>query len=381
MKLKQILLLLIVAVVLVGLALQSNKRRVAPTVALAGTELLPALDINKIAAIEITAGDKILRLARQNERWGITNAFDYPADFSRLSQRLIALRDVKIGQVQRGMSIDPAQATQIRLLDAQGQALDGLMLGEGRQPKSDDDQTRFYRGHDGRYVSRVGTPAVYLVKESLDDWSPDVDGWLDTQIAAIPATDVASVELRGHDGETVRLDRSGGTLALEGLDAEKEIFESSRASGVDSALSYLRFTRVVDPALSDEALGFATGSLYRVTLKSGEIYTGRLGAACGDEGRNFRLEVELSASVTNDVERTAAETRVAEANARLKPWTFLIANYAANNMVRTRDELVSPKPVETNAVEQVAAPTAAPADTAATVQPATTEAPAAPAEP
>ena len=104
-------------------------------------------------------------------------------------------------------------------------------------------------------------------------------------------------------------------------------------------------------------------------------------AACGDEGRNFRLEVELSSSVTNDVERAAAETRVAEANARLKPWTFLIANYAANNMVRTRDELVSPKPVETNAVEQVAAPTAAQADTAATVQPATTEAPAAPAEP
>ncbi len=368
MKSKQIMLLLAAAVLLVGLAFWSGKRRQPPVSRLSGAALLPDLDVNAIAAIEIESGAGALKLARLNDRWCVTNAFNYPADFSRLSQRLLALRDVKIGQIQRGMAITAADATRVRFQDVRGNTLAELALGAGRQAKGGESMG-YYQASDGRYLSRNGEPPVFLVKESLDEWNADPEGWLDSQIVSISPGDIATIEMRSAGGEPVVLDRLSGTLALVGLDAEKEIFESSRASGVDSALNYLRFTRIADPALPPDQSGFATGSLYRVTLKSGDIYTGTVGAAeAGD--RYFKLAVELPPATTNDAVRATAEVRVAEANARLKPWTFLIASHAAGNLVRTRAELVSPKPAETNAVGNAEAPAQAEPDGAKDGEPA-----------
>lgn len=370
MKPRQILLLLVSAAILIGLAVLSGKRREAPAASQAGSPLLSGLELNRIAAVEVGAAGKTLRLARIDERWCVTNAYNYPVDFSRLSQRLIALRDVKIGQVQRGMTLDADRATQVRLLGQDDRPLATLTLGEARQARGGGDEPmRFYRASEGRYLSRNDDPAVFLVKESLDDWNTDAEGWMDSQITSIQATDIATIELRPAAGDPVVLDRSGGSLALVGLDAATETFESSRAGGVDTALSYLRFTQIADPSLTEEQLGFATGSLYRATLKGGEIYTARLGAA-RDDGRYLRIAAELPPAATNDAARAAAETRVAEANARLEPWTFVIASYAAANMVRTRDELVKPRPAETNAVETVPAPAAA-AATPVAVEPET----------
>jgi hypothetical protein len=370
MKPRQILLLLVSAAILIVLAALSGKRREAPAVAQSGSLLLPGLELNRIAAVEVAAAGKALRLARVDERWCVTNAYNYPADFARLSQRLIALRDIKIGQVQRGMTLDADRATQVRLLGQDDRPLATLTLGDARQARGGGDEPmRFYRSSEGRYLSRNDDPGVFLVKESLDDWSTDAEGWMDTQITSIPATDIASIELRSADGEAVVLDRTSGSLALVGLDAATETFDSSRASGIDTALSYLRFTRLADPSLTEDQLGFATGSLYRVTLKGGDIYTARLGAGEAD-GRYFRIAAELPPATTNDAARAAAETRVAEANARLEPWTFVIASYSAANMVRTRGELAKAKPAETNATEMVTAPAAAEAAPAAPAAPA-----------
>ncbi len=354
MKSKQILVLFIAAVVLIGLAFWSGRARRPPTPALAGAPLVPELDLNAIEAVEVGADGKVLRLARLNDVWCVTNAFNYPADFARLSQRLIALRDIKIGQVQRGMAIEADSATRIQLLARDGKPLAGLVLGAGRQAKGDDGMP-YSRGNDGRYLSRDGEKDVFLVKESLDEWNTEADGWLDTQIVSIPPGDVAKIELQGPGGETVVLDKSSGSLALAGLDAARETFESSKASGVDSALNYLRFSRIADPALGEAEMGFATGHLYRATLKSGEIYTARLGAVI-DGDRYFKLGVEFVSASTNAAERAAAEKRVAETKARIDPWTFLIGSYAAGNMVRTRAELVSVKPPETNLVTQAESP-------------------------
>jgi hypothetical protein len=349
MKSKHLVLLLVAALVLIGLANWSSRRRQSPAASLAGTPLLPGLDVNAVAAVEIHERDQILRLARVDAAWCVTNAYNYPADFQRLVQRLVALRDVKIGQVQRGMTIGDADATRVKLLDARGQALAELTLGSARQARADAGGMGGYRPSEGRYLSRGSGGEVFLVKESLDDWTAATESWLDTQILGIPPDDIATIEMRGAaGGDLVVLDRASGSLKLAGLDEGTEQFDSGRASGVDSALNYLRFNRIADPALPAETLGFATGHLFRVTLKNGDIYQASLGAAAG-ESRYFSVGVESGPPSTNATLRAEAEARVAAANARLSPWTFLIASYAAENMVRTRTELVAPKPAETNA--------------------------------
>ena len=394
MKSKHLVLLLVAALVLIGLANWSGRRRQSPAASLAGTPLLPGLDVNAVAAVEIHEKDQILRLARVDAVWCVTNAYNYPADFQRLVQRLVALRDVKIGQVQRGMTIGDADATRVKLLDARGQALAELTLGSARQARADAGGMGGYRPSEGRYLSRNGGAEVFLVKESLDDWTAATESWLDTQLLSISADDIAAIEMRpAADGDAVVLDRTSGSLKLVGLDEATEQFESGRASGVDSALNYLRFNRIADPALPAETLGFATGSLFRVTLKNGDIYQASLGAEA-DGNRYFKVGVESGPPSTNETLRAEAEARVAAANARLNPWIFLISSYAAENMVRSRGELVTPKPAETNAPAAaatalesqaaeppVAEPAAAPAAESAVTPAAVPEAAPAPAAP
>lgn len=376
MKSKQLVLLLIAALVLIGLANWSARRRQSPAAALAGAALLPGFDVNAVAAVEIREKNQTLRLARDGEVWCVTNAHNYPADFQRLAQRLIALRDVKIGQVQRGMAIKDEDATHVKLIDARGQTLAALALGAARQARGDGGNMGYYRPSEGRYLSRGGGE-VFLVKESLDDWTAAAESWLDTQILGIPPDDIATIEMRAAaGGDPVVLDRTTGSLKLVGLDEEKEQLDSARASGVDSALNYLRFNQIADPGLPSEALGFATGHIFRVTLKNGDIYNASLGAVA-EGNRYFRVGVESGPPSTNAALRAEAETRVAAANGRLNPWTFLIASYTAENMVRTRDELVSPKPAATNAPS---ADAAAPAEPATPAEPAATAAPATPAK-
>ena len=351
MKTKHLVLLLIAALLLIGLANWSGRRRQSPAASLTGTPLLPGFDVNAVAAVEISEGGQTLRLARIDSAWCVTNAYNYPADFQRLVQRLLALRDVKIGQVQRGMKLDEAGATLVKLYDSQGATLASLTLGPTRQARSDAGGMGYYRPSEGRYLSRNDDGQVFLVKESLEDWSTVTESWLDTQILGISADDIATIEMRpaaGGDDDAVVLDRTSGSLKLVGLDEEKEQFESGRASGVESALTYLRFNRIADPNLPEETLGFATGNLFRVTLKNGDIYNAALGAAA-EGSRYFKVGVESGPPSTNATLRAEAEARVASANDRLGRWTFLIASYSADNMVRTRDELVSEKPAETNA--------------------------------
>ncbi len=356
MKAKQLLLLIVVAAALFGLTTLTKKRNAASADALTGTPLLPNLDLNRIAAVEITDAGTTLRLARSDDRWVLTNAYHYPADFARLSQRLIALRDIKIGQVQRGMTLDGDAATRVTFHDSAGATLASLSLGAGRQARgSDDDQMRYYRGHDGRYVTRNDDATVLLLKESLDDWTTANDNWIDSHLTSIAASDIETITLGPATNATaVTLDRSAGSLTLTDLDPDNEINNSSRLSGVDTALSYLRFIEVADPALTPAELGFTTGHFYRATLKSGEIYTVQLGNK-HNTGRYLHIEASLPPATTNDAARVAAEAKIAEINAKLQPWNFLISTYSADNMIRTRAELVSPKPVETNEVEEVAA--------------------------
>lgn len=347
MKTNKLLLLLVAAAVLIGLAkLSSNRRRPAPAAAL-GQPVLPALDVNAVQSIALRppAGEP-LRIVKGDAGWTIPDSFDYPADFAKIRANLIALKDLKIGQVQRGMSLDTQAVTRVTLAGADGRELAALNLGAARQR---DAAPGGYGPPQGRYVARAGDTAVYLVTEALDDLTGDAAAWMDTQLLSIPTDAIQTILLRDPAGAATTLDRSSGTLSLPGLDAATEEFDASRAYGLESALSYLRFEKVADPALSDAQTGLATGHLFQVTLKSGEIYTARIGGTPPSGAERYaKFDVALPPATTNDAARLALEQRVAELVPRLRPWTYLISSYAAEGMTRTRADLV--KPVSTNNV-------------------------------
>ncbi len=344
--------MLIAAAVLVAAAMWSNSRRAPRSQTAAGRELLPALDLNGIAAVEIEGGEEqALRLERRDGVWVVANAFAYPADFGKLRSRLMALKDLKMGQLQRGMTLGTNEVTRIRLLDAQGGKLAALTLGARRQARAEDGPRGGYGMSEGRYVMRDGVGEVRLIKESLDDWNSSVEGWLDTQLLNIAAADIAAIEMRDPAGATVRLDRGSGSLKLEGLNEAREEFDTSRSYGIESAFNYLRFNSVADPSLDETQTGVATGHQFRAILKNGESYTARIGGSPENSSdRYLKLAVALAPATTNDAARAAQEKRVAELSAKLDPWTFLISSYTADNMTHSRTNLVTIKAAETNGV-------------------------------
>ncbi len=357
MNSKKILLLLVLAVVLLGVAFWSQSTRKAAPPSAVGRRVLSDLDLNAVASVEVAEDGTILRMHRKDDRWVATNAFDYPLDFGKLRERLLTLRNLRIGQVQRGMKLPPEEVTRVSLLDGNGNRLARLLLGAHRSREGGGGAGGF--GYTtGRYVALENKDSVYLVKESLSEWNPDVEDWLDTRIfESIASSDIRSIELRNPSGEHLVLSREDGQLSLQGLDEEVESFNTGKSYSLESALSYLRFNNIADPALTREETGIATGHMYRVNLKNGESYIARVGASPPESSDRYAtFSVNLAPATTNDAARLEQETRVADWAARVEPWTYLIPSHNADNMILERNDLVTAKSsapkdraVETNA--------------------------------
>lgn len=354
MNTRKIVMLLVVALALLGLAKLTSVRNRPVTSGRLDKPVLAGLDVNAVRAIDIRKGGEALRLARQESAWVVTNAHGYPADFAKVRQNLIAIKDLKIGDVQRGMRLEGPEVITVDLQGDAGKSLATLRLGSQRQ-RQGGDEMGFSMPGEGRYVATGQSDEAYLVKDSLTSFTPDAKSWMDTQLLSIPAADIEKIELAGA-GETVTLDRSSGTLRLEGINDAAEEFDTSKSYGVESALNYLRFEEIAPPSLTPEQTGIVTGRTFRATLKNGEIYTASVGAAAdGASGRYARFAAELKPATTNDAARAQQERRVAELSRTLSPWTFVISSYAAENLTRSRADLVKPKPAATNSVEAAAA--------------------------
>jgi hypothetical protein len=332
MKKAKLFGLVLAAVVLGLLASWTGRSRQPQKPGQLGKPVLPGLSINAIGRIEIAQQSKTVTLANTDEGWVVPSLYNYPADVARIRENLLALRDLKIGAVQRGARIDSTNATLVDLQDERGKPLASIRLGDVRtRPNSQ----YGWDIPDGRSVAANANDTVYLVKESLSAFEPDAKSWVNTEVLNVQASDVARVVLSGPDGAAT-LDRSSGALTLTGL-AEGESCDASKVSGVASALGYLRFSDLADPALTDAQTGVATGHTFTVTTTDGTIYAARIGAAAPDRSdRYLRIAVSAQPVSTNAAERASVTQQAAELNRSVSPWLFLISSWNADNMTRSR---------------------------------------------
>jgi hypothetical protein len=279
-----------------------------------GRAILPGLDVQSVARIEV--GEK-LSLSAGDEGWTIDSLGGYPADRGKIAENLLKLAELKVGQVARGRAL--GAATKVVLKDAAGKELANLSLGDKHMSKPSG-QAAMYGGGgypDGRYIAFSGE--TVLVKEPLDQFDGDARKWCNTRVADFSASDVTAVTFESG-GEKVELEKGTNSVwTLKGL-AEGEELDSSKTYSLDSGLSYLDFETVADASLTDEALGFATGFVYTVTMKDGTnsvVHTAKIGNKTENGGRYFNLDGGK--------------------------WNFVIPSYAADKMTKKRADLVKEK--------------------------------------
>lgn len=315
MKTKNLIILAVVALVL-GCAAYFLKSGSRPAAAkLNGKSILPGLSVADVARVEV--GGK-LALAASTDGWKVETLHGYPADREKIAENLMKLAELKVGQVVRGRKL--GAESKVTLKDAAGKALAELTLGDKHEKKASG-QAAMYGGGgypDGRYVAFGGE--TVLVKDTLDAFDGDVKQWCNTRIASISSSDVKTVKY-AHGGETVELEKgTNSTCVLKGLGPKEEL-DTSKTYSLDSALSYLDFNAVADPKLTEAELGFTTGYVYTVTVKEGTntvTHVARVGNKVkGGSDRYFKLDDGK--------------------------WVFAISTYSAENMMKTRKDLVKAK--------------------------------------
>ena len=337
MTTKNLAVLAAVAAVLGGAAYFTTAGKKMKSPSLVGKQVLPAFDASAVARIDI-GGAKPLALAATDKGWVVETLHSYPADVTKIRENILKLQELKVGQVANGRTI--ASPAKVALKDASGKELASVEIGDTHTGKPRGQMAQFGGGGypDGRYLQFDGK--VVLVKDTLDAFDGDPKKWTDTRIASVTASDVTSVAYsRGK--ETVKLTRKDGKWDLAGLGPKEEL-DTSKTYSLDSALSYLDFTGVADPKLSDAELGFTTGAVYTVTLKNGQSYTAKVGNATGSD-RWVKLSASFKAVGTNATENATLEKTVADFNEKTGKWAFSISSYSADNMSKTRKDLVKAK--------------------------------------
>ena len=332
---KNLVILAAAAAVLGGAAYFCNSGRKIKSSNLNGKPVLPAFDVSEVAKVDV--GGKVT-LAATDGGWVIDSLYGYPADVTKIRENLLKLKDLTVGQTARGQKIE--SGTKIDLKDAKGAVLASVTLGEQHMSKPRGQAVQFGGGGypDGRYV-KFGD-GVVLVKDSLDAFDGDPKKWCESRICSVPSADVKEVSYT-KGGETVNLIRKDSTWSLEGLGAKEEL-DSSKTYSLDSALSYLDFNNVADPKKPEAEFGFATGSVYAVSLKNGQSYTAKIGNASGAD-RYFKVSAAFAPVGTNATENATLEKAVKDFNAKTGKWTYLISSYSADSMSKSRKDLVKAK--------------------------------------
>ena len=332
---KNLVILAAAAAVLGGAAYFCNSGRKIKSSNLNGKPVLPVFDVSEVAKVDV--GGKVV-LTASDSGWTLESLYGYPADVTKIRENLLKLKDLTVGQTARGRKIE--NGTKVDLKDAKGAVLASVTLGEQHMSKPRGQAAQFGGGGypDGRYV-KFGD-GVVLVKDALDAFDGDPKKWCESRICSVSSSDVKDVSYT-KDGKTVKLSRKDSTWALEGL-GEKEELDTSKTYSLDSALSYLDFNGVADPKKPEAEFGFATGSVYTVSLKNGQSYTAKIGGASGSD-RYFKVAAAFSPVGTNATENATLEKAVKDFNAKTGKWTYLISSYSADSMSKSRSDLAKAK--------------------------------------
>ena len=336
MTTKNLVVLGSVAVVLGGAAWWTSAGKRMKTPSVIGKQILPTFELSDVSRVDI-GGAKKVTLVASDAGWKIDSLFGYPADVTKIRENLLKLQELKVGQVANGRKIDAPTTIELKKGDA---VVAKLVMGETHMSKPKGQAAQFGGGGypDGRYVQYQDK--TVLVKETLDAFDGDPKKWTDTRIASVTASDVTAVTFM-KDKEVVKLTRKDGKWDLEGLGAKEEV-DTSKTYSLDSALAYLDFTNVADPKLSAAELGLTTGAVYTATLKNGLTYVATVGNKTGSD-RWVKLAASFKPAGTNAAENAKLEQTAKDFNAKAGAWTYSVSSYSADNMSKTRKDLVKAK--------------------------------------
>lgn len=187
-----------------------------------GQALAPELEaqINTVAAIEVTQGDKKIVVERSGDQWKLKERSGYPASTEKARGLVLQLASAqliepKTANKERYSLLelgDPtakdAKSRQVRILDDKGKALADVVLGKSRYDA-------FGGGRGGFYVRRPGEAQTWLASGEPKAGA-EIRDWVQTGIFTTDTNKITRLTAE-HPGEP--------PLVIEKNNDEKEKFK------------------------------------------------------------------------------------------------------------------------------------------------------------
>lgn len=403
MKIRNLVLLVVLAGALIGWAAWTMRPQPRPEIALIGTKVMPNLPINQVSKIVLTTTSNTITIAKVKGTWAVANRFDYPAAFDKITDCLLQLNELKVGQVmtasesQKGAFnlLDPAAmppdrkeqaGMRVELRDENDGLIATLIVGKPFMRVYPDGgmQGPLSSGAypDGQYV-QTADGRVFLVGQTLDRLTGDLKNWLANEFVDVAANDILNIAISAPDRAPIKLARpkNGEPFALEGLKKEEGALDAAKVNQIGGALNMLGFDDIAAPTLSIKETGLEHPVIFEAETRQGRIYTLRIGntltndtfdryvqvavawkGTAGDKSDSGRQTTDEGSqkAKTNAVDtiktnqQEAAESAKANQqeadkakalNDRLATWTFIIKSYRAEPFLLKRTDLIKkPEP-------------------------------------
>ncbi|MDP6179475.1 MAG: DUF4340 domain-containing protein, partial [Desulfatiglandales bacterium] len=268
MKIKTLVILLIIMGLLAGAGalIIRQKAPEGPKGSL-GAYLLEQLPVNRIASITIKGAVDTVSLVKKENRWVVKNRFNYPADFSKITDFVRKLKAVKIGRefgsseetLKRLSLKDPddpeapegEKGMRVHLKGEEGKLLASILLGKTRQTGTE----RSFP--NGQYLLLGREPKIYLIDKHFSSLEKAPSAWLDKSLARVEAKDIKKIVFLSQDSKKVRFafKRPEKNKNFQPLNLPADLkFEKSALNQLAGALSSLQMEDVVDVVDSSTGL-------------------------------------------------------------------------------------------------------------------------------
>ncbi|MBW1982743.1 MAG: DUF4340 domain-containing protein [Deltaproteobacteria bacterium] len=367
--------LLVMIAVLAGVAVVAflvvQQKSPEQSTATQGRRLFADLPLNKIEAINLTAAEGSVSLARKNDLWVVASHYDYPADFNKIVNFLRTLKEAKVGRQFKAspetlerLSLQPPDSKDadkeskgllVELLDGQGRQLAAILFGKPRKNAGTG------RPGGGHYLRLPEESRVYLVDSTFSFLPREAPGWLQKRPVQVAAEEVQEVSCLSSDRKktyyVLARTKRGEDFSLSKMTRGK-MLKKITVDRLVRALSSLRIEDVQDPAQASSSLDKQFPYLLEYRLFNGITYRVYPSKTCPEKvGCLLRLQVGFSPPATNKEKKSveesvkqtakAADKTVAELaqeakelNERFSKWLFVTPDWQHNSFVTDRNQLL-----------------------------------------
>jgi len=367
MKSRQLLLLVITALVLGGGGLYVLKQRSSGydrAKTNMGGSLLGPFDGAAVSAVRLTQGSNSVNIVSDGQKWVVSERGNYPANVTDLSAFVRKLAELKVTRpVTVGASRLPMlqltgdAVTVVELLDASGKPMKTLRLGKQSSKGGGDEDPMGGGGYpDGRYV-QVGE-AVSLINDPLGSAQPKPENWIAKEFIKVeqPLT-VQITHLESTNSFTLTRTNEFAEWTLAEA-AAGEVVDKNKLFSFNSLMSGPSFDDLVlNPEVAKLGLDQPTRALIKTA--SGITYDLKIGRP---EGEAYPVQVTVSGALAQertpgadekpeDKERLDQEFKEkgAKLEQKLKTeetfgkWTFTMSKWTVEPLLKKRSELLSDK--------------------------------------